>query len=75
MGTGMLSLQMGAVENTIEQPRALYLAELLVEVVAFIGPGRIEIDVDESGNVQHLWRHERTKRDQLGRFDTQEGGS
>lgn len=53
----------------VREPRALAVANELVDVVGLKGRGRIEIEADESGRVRGLWTHEHTPADELGRFD------
>jgi hypothetical protein len=45
------------------------LAGRLAEHVGLAGPGRLEIELDEGGQVRAVWTHERTMATGFSRFD------
>ena len=49
-------------------PDTRSLAERLVEQVGLVGPGRVEVEVNEDGEVRALWAHEKTMAAAFGRF-------
>jgi hypothetical protein len=53
--------------ESVREPPVLTLADLLIEKIGLVGPGRVEIEVDAQGRVGSVWKHERQGRAQLAR--------